>query len=100
MIGQFSHDVIGWKTRVKFVISQWSVSIYLLVVKLHASQSIRSLFVGFIYIVNKLLLCLDTVYEYNIEYDFSSVLQASHYHITHWTQHNPLNLKPTQRART
>ena len=79
MIGQFSHDFIGWKTRVKFIISQWSVSIYLLLVKLHASQSIRSLIVGF---MNKLLLCLDVVYEYSIEYDFSSVLQASHYHIT------------------
>ena len=70
MIGQFSHDFIGWKTRVKFVISQWSVSIHLLLVKLHEIQSIRSLFVGFIYIVNKSLLCLDIVYEYNIECEF------------------------------
>ena len=27
VIGQFSHDGIGWKTCVKFVISHWSVSI-------------------------------------------------------------------------
>ena len=33
-IGQFSHDGIGWKTRVKFVISHWWVSIRLLLVKL------------------------------------------------------------------
>ena len=34
VIRQFSHDVIGWKTRVKFVISHWWVSIRLLLVKL------------------------------------------------------------------
>ncbi len=30
LIGQFSRDVIGCKTRVNFVISYWSVSIRLL----------------------------------------------------------------------
>ena len=34
VIRQFSHDVIGWKTRVKFVISHWLVSIRLFLVKL------------------------------------------------------------------
>ena len=34
VIRQFSHDVIGWETRVKFVISHWWVSICLLLVKL------------------------------------------------------------------
>ena len=34
VIRQFRHDVIGWKTRVKFVISHWWVSIRLLLVKL------------------------------------------------------------------
>ena len=33
VIGQLNPDGIGWKTRVKFVISQWSVSIRLLLVK-------------------------------------------------------------------
>ena len=32
MIGQFSRDVIGCKTNVKFVISHWSISIRLLFV--------------------------------------------------------------------
>ena len=30
VIGLFSRDVIGWKTRVEFVNSHWSVSIRLL----------------------------------------------------------------------
>jgi len=34
VIGQLSHDGIGWKTRVKIVICQWWVSIRLLLVKL------------------------------------------------------------------
>ena len=34
VIGQFSHDGIGLKTRVKFVICHWWVSIRLLLVKL------------------------------------------------------------------
>jgi len=34
IIGQFSHDGIGWKTHVKFVISHWLVLIRLLLVKL------------------------------------------------------------------
>ena len=34
VIGQLSHDGIGWKTRIKFVISHWWVSILLLLVKL------------------------------------------------------------------
>ena len=34
VIGHFSHDGIGWKTLVKFVISHWSGSICLLLVKL------------------------------------------------------------------
>ena len=33
MTSQFSHDGIGWKTHVKFDISHWSVSIFLLLVK-------------------------------------------------------------------
>ena len=36
VIGQFSHDVIGWKTRVEFVNDHWSVSIGLLFVGLFA----------------------------------------------------------------
>ena len=28
LIGQFSHDNIGWKTRVKFVISNWSIRLF------------------------------------------------------------------------
>ena len=52
LIGQFSRDVIGSKTRVKFVNSNWSVSIRLLLVKL--SRSVCSLFIGFVYVVNKL----------------------------------------------
>ena len=51
MIGQFSHDFIGCKTRVKSVNSNWSVSIRLLLVKL--SRSVCGLFVGFVYVVNK-----------------------------------------------
>ena len=34
VIGQFSHDGIDCRTCVKFVISHWSVSIRLLLVKL------------------------------------------------------------------
>ena len=34
MIDQFSHDGIGWKTRVKFVINHWKVVIHQLLVKL------------------------------------------------------------------
>ena len=42
MIRQFSHDVIGWKTRVKFVISHWWVSIrVLLVVTLRIDSWLR-----------------------------------------------------------
>ena len=42
VIGHFSHDGIGWKTPVKFVISHWSVSIRLLLVKLLALRSVYS----------------------------------------------------------
>ena len=41
-IGQLSHDGVGWKTRVKFVISHWSVSIRLLLVKLVGVRSVYS----------------------------------------------------------
>ena len=51
MIGQFSHDGIGCKTRVKFVISHWWVSIRLLLLKL--SPSVRSPFVGFASVMDK-----------------------------------------------
>ena len=44
------YDVVGCKTRVKSVNSNWSVSIRLLLVKL--SRSVRGLFVGFVYVVN------------------------------------------------
>ena len=50
LIGQFSRDVIGFKTRVKFVNSNWSVSIRLLLVKL--SPSVCSLVIGFVIVVN------------------------------------------------
>ena len=50
LIGQFSRDVIGCKTRVKSVNSNRSVSIRLLLVKL--SCSVCGLFVGFVYVVN------------------------------------------------
>ena len=59
MIGQFSHDNIGWKTCVKFVISQWWVLIRLSLVKLDGfwsvliSQSVRSLFIGFVSVMDK-----------------------------------------------
>ena len=59
MIGQFSHDGIGLKTRVKFVICHWWVSIRLLLVKLSVfwsvllSRSVRSPFVGFVSVMNK-----------------------------------------------
>ena len=59
VIGQFSHDGIGWKTRVKFVISHWYVSIRLLLVKLSvfwsllSSRSVRSPFVGFVSVMDK-----------------------------------------------
>ena len=36
VIGQLSCDVVGWKTRVEFVNSHWSVSIGLLFVGLFA----------------------------------------------------------------
>ena len=39
-IGRLSHDGIGWKTHVKFVISHWSVSIRLLLVKLVGLRSV------------------------------------------------------------
>ena len=38
VIGLFSRDVIGWKTRVEFVNSHWSASIRLLLVGLFWSQ--------------------------------------------------------------
>ena len=59
MIGQFSHDGIGSKTRVKFVVSHWWVLIHLLLVKLSVfwslllSRSVRSLFVGFVSVMDK-----------------------------------------------
>ena len=63
VIGQFSHDGIGWKTRVKFVISHWWVSIRLLLVLLLVksvgflsvllSRSVRSPFVGFVSVMDK-----------------------------------------------
>jgi len=49
VICQFSDDGIGCRTRVKFVLSHWSVLICLLLVKL--SWSVRGPFVGFIHIV-------------------------------------------------
>ena len=45
VIGQFSHDVIGCKTRVKFVNSHWSVLIRLLFVDLFVG-----LFTSLIYV--------------------------------------------------
>ena len=39
VIGLFSRDVIGWKTRVEFVNSHWSVSIRLLLVGLFVGLS-------------------------------------------------------------
>ena len=51
LIGQFSRDVIGCKTRVTFVNSNWLVSIRLLLVEL--SRSVCSLFIGFVYVVNE-----------------------------------------------
>ena len=45
LIGQFSRDCIGCKTRVKFFNSNWSVLIRLLLVKL--SRSVCGLFIGF-----------------------------------------------------
>ena len=59
MIGQFSHNGIDSKTRVKFVISHWWVSIRLLLVKLSVfrsvllSRSVRSPFVGFVSVMDK-----------------------------------------------
>ena len=59
MIGQLSHDGIGWKTRVKFVISHWWVSIRILLVKLSVvrsvllSRSVRSPFIGFLSVMDK-----------------------------------------------
>ena len=38
VIGLFSRDVIGWKTRIEFVNSHWSVSIRLLLVDLLIDQ--------------------------------------------------------------
>ena len=63
-IGQLSHDGIGWNIRVKFVISHWSVLIRLFPVKLAGlrsvycmlvkfGRSIRSPFVGFVFVVDK-----------------------------------------------
>ena len=58
MIGQFSHDGVGRKTHVKFVISHWWVSIRPLV-KLSVfwsvllSRSVRSAFVGFVSVMDK-----------------------------------------------
>ena len=46
VISQLSLHVIGCKTRVKFVISHWSVSIHLLLV-------VRSPFVGFVFVLDK-----------------------------------------------
>ena len=43
VIGQFSRDGIGWKTRVKFVSSHWPVSICLLLVKLSRSVWVSSI---------------------------------------------------------
>ena len=51
LIGQFSRDVIGCKTRVGFINSNWSDSIRLLLVKL--IRAVCGLFVGFVYVVNK-----------------------------------------------
>ena len=51
LIGQFSRDVIGCKTCVKLINSNYSVSIRLLLVKL--SRSVCGLFIGFVYVVNK-----------------------------------------------
>ena len=59
MIGQLSHDGIGWKTPVKFVISYWWVSIRILLVKLSVvrsvllSRSVRSPFIGFLSVMDK-----------------------------------------------
>ena len=59
VLGQFSHDSIGWKTRVKFVISHWWVSIRLLLEKLvrlllvKLSRSVGSPFVDFVSIMDK-----------------------------------------------
>ena len=49
MIGQLSLNGNGCKTGVKFVLSHWPVSIYLLIVKL----VIRVWFVGFVYDLDK-----------------------------------------------
>ena len=55
MIGQFSHDSIGRKTRVKFVISHWWVSIRLLLINFWSvllSRSVRSTFDGFVSVMD------------------------------------------------
>ena len=52
VICQFSRDVIGCKTRVKSVISNWSVSIQSIVSRT-LNRSVCSLFIGFVYVVNK-----------------------------------------------
>ena len=46
-----SRDFIDCNARVKFVNSNWSVPIRLLLVKL--SRSVRDPFVGLVYVVNK-----------------------------------------------
>jgi len=51
VIGQFIDDGIGCKTCVEFVLSHWSGSIHLLLVKL--SCFVRGPFVGFVYIAAK-----------------------------------------------
>ena len=63
VIGQFGHGVICWKTRVKFAISHWSVSIHLLLVKvvgflvrlllIKLSRSVKSPFVVFVSFMDK-----------------------------------------------
>ena len=40
VIGEFSHDGIGWKTIVKFVIVHWSVSIGVLLFKVVGLRSV------------------------------------------------------------
>jgi len=59
VVGQFSHDGVGWGTRVGFVIGRWWVSICLLLVKLvgvlvHVllGRSVGGPFVGFVSVVD------------------------------------------------
>ena len=51
LVSLISRDVIGCKTRVKFIHSNWSVLIPLLLVKL--SNSVFSLFISFVYVASK-----------------------------------------------